>query len=316
MPPLRRKIAAGRFSCPDPETLCAVIEEQSSDALRAAIADHLLGCSACADLHARLLNFQQGSVLIREAEWNQTEKRLDNWLNSSLGSGVLEGRLPKRAEASGLLPWRKRIAKSPFAWRLQGALGAAAMVVLGVIGAFVTDRRLTVSPIQVAVRATPPGQESANTAPVPTPAQTGGSETQVAKLVKPAGRGSSSVANVRSSETASIRPPSVGHSTVTARNSMAAATALYGRPTGGAHATTARGTHAATAGGRVANGQKVVATRNGAAKPPAVALGQTPGQVIAALGQPKSVMDLGAKKIYVYKDSKVIFRAGKVADIQ
>jgi hypothetical protein len=38
--------------------------------------------------------------------------------------------------------------------------------------------------------------------------------------------------------------------------------------------------------------------------------------VIAALGQPKSIMDLGAKKIYVYKDSKVIFRDGKVADIQ
>ena len=91
---------------------------------------------------------------------------------------------------------------------------------------------------------------------------------------------------------------------------------MYGRPTGGAHATTAGGTHAATAGGRVANGQKVVATRNGAAKPPAVALGQTPGQVIAALGQPKSVMDLGAKKIYVYKDAKVTFRDGKVSDIQ
>jgi hypothetical protein len=52
------------------------------------------------------------------------------------------------------------------------------------------------------------------------------------------------------------------------------------------------------------------------AEPPTVALGQTPDQVIAALGQPKSIMDLGAKKIYVYKDSKVIFRDGKVADIQ
>lgn len=52
------------------------------------------------------------------------------------------------------------------------------------------------------------------------------------------------------------------------------------------------------------------------AEPPTVALGQTPDQVIAALGQPKSIMDLGAKKIYVYKDSKVIFRDGKVTDIQ
>lgn len=50
--------------------------------------------------------------------------------------------------------------------------------------------------------------------------------------------------------------------------------------------------------------------------PPTVALGQTPDQVIAALGQPKSIMDLGPKKIYVYKDAKVTFREGKVADIQ
>jgi len=51
-------------------------------------------------------------------------------------------------------------------------------------------------------------------------------------------------------------------------------------------------------------------------EPPTVALGQSPDQVIAALGQPKSIMDLGAKKIYVYKDAKVTFRDGKVADIQ
>ena len=51
-------------------------------------------------------------------------------------------------------------------------------------------------------------------------------------------------------------------------------------------------------------------------EPPTVALGQTPDQVVAALGQPKSIMDLGAKKIYVYKDAKVTFRDGKVADIQ
>jgi len=51
-------------------------------------------------------------------------------------------------------------------------------------------------------------------------------------------------------------------------------------------------------------------------EPPTVALGQSPDQVIAALGQPKSIMDLGPKKIYVYKDAKVTFRDGKVSDIQ
>jgi len=64
--------------------------------------------------------------------------------------------------------------------------------------------------------------------------------------------------------------------------------------------------------------EKEAAADTGAApaEPPTVALGQSPDQVIAALGQPKSIMDLGAKKIYVYKDAKVTFRDGKVADIQ
>jgi hypothetical protein len=52
------------------------------------------------------------------------------------------------------------------------------------------------------------------------------------------------------------------------------------------------------------------------AAPPTVGLGQTPDQVKAAMGQPKSIMDLGAKKIYVYSDMKVTFNDGKVTDIK
>jgi hypothetical protein len=52
------------------------------------------------------------------------------------------------------------------------------------------------------------------------------------------------------------------------------------------------------------------------AEPPTIALGQTLDQVSEALGKPKSIMDLGAKKIYVYKDMKITFKDGKVADIQ
>ncbi len=50
--------------------------------------------------------------------------------------------------------------------------------------------------------------------------------------------------------------------------------------------------------------------------PPTVALGQTTGQVTSELGQPKSIMDLGPKKIYVYQDMKVTFNGGKVTDIK
>jgi hypothetical protein len=53
-----------------------------------------------------------------------------------------------------------------------------------------------------------------------------------------------------------------------------------------------------------------------AGAPVSIALGQTVDQVVAAMGQPKSVVDLGTKKIYVYPDVKVTFRAGKVSDVQ
>jgi hypothetical protein len=47
-----------------------------------------------------------------------------------------------------------------------------------------------------------------------------------------------------------------------------------------------------------------------------IAIGQTVAQVVAALGQPKSKVELGTKQIYVYQDMKITFRAGKVSDVQ
>jgi len=51
-------------------------------------------------------------------------------------------------------------------------------------------------------------------------------------------------------------------------------------------------------------------------QPQTIQLGQTPDQVLAALGQPDKIVNLGAKQIYVYKDLKVTFLKGKVADVQ
>jgi hypothetical protein len=55
-----------------------------------------------------------------------------------------------------------------------------------------------------------------------------------------------------------------------------------------------------------------------AAPPQTLSLGLTTDQVIAILGQPSAVADLGAKKIYTYKspNMKVIFVNGKVTDMQ
>jgi hypothetical protein len=51
--------------------------------------------------------------------------------------------------------------------------------------------------------------------------------------------------------------------------------------------------------------------------PPAeVSIGQTPEQVVAALGEPTKKAKIGTKEIYYYKDMKVIFVNGKVKDVQ
>lgn len=47
-----------------------------------------------------------------------------------------------------------------------------------------------------------------------------------------------------------------------------------------------------------------------------ISIGQPIDSVIAALGSPVRIVDLGAKKIYSYKDMKVIFMNGKVSDVQ
>jgi hypothetical protein len=75
--------------------------------------------------------------------------------------------------------------------------------------------------------------------------------------------------------------------------------------------------------GAVPAGDATVASANAGPTVPAavtapvnIALGQTTDQVTAALGQPKRVIDLGTKKIYVYADMKITFKAGKVSDVQ
>lgn len=50
--------------------------------------------------------------------------------------------------------------------------------------------------------------------------------------------------------------------------------------------------------------------------PPTVALGQTPDEVTAILGKPKSIVNLGAKQVYSFDNMKVIFLDGKVSDVQ
>jgi len=51
-------------------------------------------------------------------------------------------------------------------------------------------------------------------------------------------------------------------------------------------------------------------------EPASVEVGMTPAQVEAALGKPDKKVTLPSKTTYYYKDMKVIFKDGKVADVQ
>lgn len=50
--------------------------------------------------------------------------------------------------------------------------------------------------------------------------------------------------------------------------------------------------------------------------PKTISMGQTIDEVTAAIGPPKSIVNLATKKIYVYPDLKVTFVHGKVSDVQ
>jgi hypothetical protein len=53
-----------------------------------------------------------------------------------------------------------------------------------------------------------------------------------------------------------------------------------------------------------------------ASQPVTISLGQTIDQVVAIMGKPLQIADLGSKKIYKYKDMKITFLNGKVSDVQ
>jgi len=51
-------------------------------------------------------------------------------------------------------------------------------------------------------------------------------------------------------------------------------------------------------------------------QPDEISLGQTTSEVEAILGKPKQIVNLGAKKMYVYQNMKITFVNGKVSDVQ
>lgn len=63
-------------------------------------------------------------------------------------------------------------------------------------------------------------------------------------------------------------------------------------------------------------GQQQAAAPDPPKEPQSIEKGQTEDQVVAAFGKPDKIVNLGAKKLYIYKDMKITFVGGKVTDVQ
>jgi hypothetical protein len=167
MPVLRKK--QGPDWCPDAETLGAVVEGNVSDALKEAVAAHTATCPVCAGLHERLRNFDQASFAQDEAAWGETEKRLDNWMQGVL---AIQGRPGGKPEPKSSR-WPEKLSHFFVNWRMQLAMGAAAVVIV------VVCVRLVVTgpaPAQIAARSTPAERPTAAT-PSPVDGNTGTAPT-------------------------------------------------------------------------------------------------------------------------------------------
>lgn len=139
MPQLRRELSGSTGACPDAATVLAVIGGEASDWLRDAYAQHLAQCPACLELDGRLRNFDRPVLVKDEAEWKQTEKRLDNWLNAHLQSGAAASRRAAEERASRPGFWES-IWRPGLAWKISWALGLVALFAIGA-GVYVKSRR-------------------------------------------------------------------------------------------------------------------------------------------------------------------------------
>jgi len=164
-PQLCKKDGRATGPCPDAETLLAVIEGAASEPERNTVNEHLSQCAACAELRSRLLNFESLSPPEPEAVWNQTETRLDNWLEGFLRSEALHTRAPKGSKSSQrVFGWESisnLFTPRKIIWASSGAL--ALVLVLGV-PLWLNYRRESLPRTQAGPAAIPPA--TANPAPL------------------------------------------------------------------------------------------------------------------------------------------------------
>ena len=174
MPQLKGDSAGTKKPCPEHASLCEVACGSASDELKQSIMQHLGGCATCSDLYARLLNFEAEGTPTAETEWNQVQKRLDNWLEHFLWSRATAKANGQIAEATRTPPLGSFIR-----WKLQWVgLAAVLMVLLAVGWHWVASQTGAPKPAEVAVKTMPDGPSAKGSLGLQ---PFGGSPTVVAK---------------------------------------------------------------------------------------------------------------------------------------
>ncbi len=120
MPHLQQRNGLERQTCPDSMTLAAFMENQLGASDRDAIAMHLTQCSACAELHDRLVGFSKATAAAQDPEWENTEKRLAIWMSGFLDAHASARRSADRAPAGNSAKERNWWRSVKFQWALSG----------------------------------------------------------------------------------------------------------------------------------------------------------------------------------------------------
>ena len=135
LPPTQLKSSAKKDPCPEDELLVAFSENRLRGFVWDAVAEHLTRCGECAELQQRLVKFSSAGVTADQAEWGQTEKRLENWMDAFLqthATDLIVGEPAKpalaiadRLPATGAPSWKFR-----WAWSAVAGLAAVACAVV------------------------------------------------------------------------------------------------------------------------------------------------------------------------------------------
>ena len=130
---------SGTAPCPEAAAFLAASDGDTSGVLKKAMAEHASGCPDCGDLQQRMERFDAPMVADHDAEWIQTEKRLDNWLESFLASDAAVHHERDRVRASRLRLFWARLT-GPNAFRQWRWALVPAMALALVIGSFMAGR--------------------------------------------------------------------------------------------------------------------------------------------------------------------------------